>query len=309
MASNNTHLFDAAALHDGGVRVTTGAAMAATAVLVAAALPSAGCLPPSIGANMLLHPPRHPPPEPPTIPYETVDLPGDGITLRAWIFRTSEKRRGTVIYLHGLGDNRASGFFYARHYGRLGFDVVAYDSRAHGESGGKDCTYGYYEKRDLARVLDKLGPAAAPVAVLGNSMGAAIALQAAGDDARIAAVIAVSPISDLRTAVFERAPFFASRRNIEDGFALAESEAHFRIDDVSPVASAARIRCPVLLLAGQADRETPPAHSERVFHALAGPKRLISVPNAGHHDVLNMHTLIDVDAWLDEALLARGKNN
>ena len=54
----------------------------------------------------------------------------------------------------------------------------------------------------------------------------------------------------------------------------------------------------------------PPAHSERVFHALGGPKRLISVPGAGHHDALNLHTLVDVDAWLDDVLAARrDKNN
>ncbi len=108
----------------------------------------------------------------------------------------------------------------------------------------------------------------------------------------------------------ERAPFIASRRNIEDGLLLAEAQGRFRVDDVSPVAAAPRIRCPVLLIAGQEDRETPPAHSERVFHALGGPKRLISVPGAGHHDALNLHTLVDVDAWLDDVLAARrDKNN
>ena len=34
---------------------------------------------------------------------------------------------------------------------RRGVDVVAFDSRAHGESDGEMCTYGYWEKRDLAR--------------------------------------------------------------------------------------------------------------------------------------------------------------
>jgi hypothetical protein len=32
--------------------------------------------------------------------------------------------------------------------------VIAYDSRAHGESGGDACTYGFFEKEDLRRVLD-----------------------------------------------------------------------------------------------------------------------------------------------------------
>jgi pimeloyl-ACP methyl ester carboxylesterase len=54
------------------------------------------------------------------------------------------------------------------------FDVLAYDSRAHGESGGNACTYGYYEKRDLSRAIDLIG--LRPVVALGISLGAAVAL-------------------------------------------------------------------------------------------------------------------------------------
>ena len=57
---------------------------------------------------------------------------------------------------------------------------------------------------------------------MGFSMGAAVALQAAADDPRIDAVVAVSPFSDLRTIVHERAPFFATRRDIARAFELAE---------------------------------------------------------------------------------------
>ena len=44
----------------------------------------------------------------------------------------------------------------ADHFLARGFDVVAYDSRAHGESEGDVCTYGFYEKEDLRRVLDRV---------------------------------------------------------------------------------------------------------------------------------------------------------
>ena len=64
---------------------------------------------------------------------------------------------------------------------------------------------------------------ARPIVVMGFSMGAAVALQAAADDRRIDAVVAVSPFSDLRTIVEERAPFFATRRDIARAFKLAEA--------------------------------------------------------------------------------------
>jgi pimeloyl-ACP methyl ester carboxylesterase len=259
------------------------------------------CMPPSWGANALLHPGRRAAPRAPEQPHQDVELRGEGgVALEGWIFRTpSARRRGTVVYLHGLSDNRGSSVWLARHLGERGFDVVAYDSRAHGQSGGEACTYGFYEKRDLARVLDQLS-LAGPFFLLGNSMGAAVALQAAAEDGRIAGVVAISTISDLRTAAFERAPFFASRREIEEAFQIAESAGHFKVDEVSPVAAAARIACPVLLIHGEDDRETPPAHSRRVFAALQGDKHMLIVPGAGHGNVLRAEAWKEIDRWLDQ---------
>lgn len=89
-------------------------------------------------------------------------------------------------------------------YGPRGFDVVAYDSRAHGESDGDVCTYGFYEARDLHRVLDTVAPG--PVVLFGTSLGAAVALQETAGDPRVTAVVAAETFSDLRTVASERAP-------------------------------------------------------------------------------------------------------
>ena len=181
--------------------------------------------------------------------------------------------------------------------------MIAYDSRAHGESEGDVCTYGFYEKEDLRRVLDRVD--AKPIVIMGFSMGAAVALQAAAVDRRIGAVMAVSPFSDLRTVGSERAPFFASKGNISDAFKLAEAEGKFRADDVSPMAAAAHITAPTLTIHGERDDETPPAHSQRIFAALRGPKRLIVVPNADHNHVLDAGVWREIDSWLDAALAPR----
>ena len=256
----------------------------------------ASCMPPSWGANALLHPSRRPVTQVPTVRFEKVDL-DVGIHLAGWLFRTEHQpRRGLVVYLHGLGDNRSSGIWIAQHFTALGFDVLAYDSRAHGESGGDACTYGFYEKKDLSRALDKLG--GGPIVAFGVSLGAGIALQAAAEDPRIALVVAVAPISDLRTAATERAPFFASRANIDEAFRLAEKQAAFRADEVNPAAAATRIHAPVLVIHGAADDETPPAHSERVYGALAGPKKLVLVPGAHHNDALTGEAWRQIDDWI-----------
>ncbi|HET7694802.1 MAG TPA: alpha/beta fold hydrolase [Vicinamibacterales bacterium] len=252
---------------------------------------------PKIGAGGLLHPGRRAAIAPAPAGCEHVELTGAGVTLRGWRCGPPAAAAGTIVYLHGIADNRGSAAGAIQRFTARGFQVIAYDSRAHGQSGGDACTYGVFEKRDLQKVLDAIGVRRA--ALIGTSLGAAVALQAAADDPRIAAVIAAETFSDLRTVATERAPFVFSRRSIARAFVLAEQQGGFSVDAASPVAAAPRIRVPVLLIHGAADRETPPSHSQRVFDALAGPKRLLLVPGAGHNQSLRPNVWTEIDRWLD----------
>jgi uncharacterized protein len=258
------------------------------------------CMPASWGAGALLHPSRRPLTTPRPSSARDVSFESGGLKLKGWLFQGSGVRRGTVVYLHGSADNRASGVYIAERFLQRGFNALAYDSRAHGESEGSACTYGYYEKQDLQKAIDLLD--ARPVVVLGVSLGGAVALQAAAEDPRIAVVVAVASFSDLRTVAIERAPLIASRANIDAAFRLAEQQAHFGVDEASPLSAAPRIRVPVLLIHGQDDRETPPTHSQRLFAALGSEKRLLLVPSAGHNDTLRPDTWVQIDAWLDSVL-------
>jgi pimeloyl-ACP methyl ester carboxylesterase len=259
---------------------------------------------PAAGAGGLLHPWRHrlTEPRPPTCRDAT--FAGDGVTLEGWRCRASPPHRGTIVYLHGVADNRASGTGVIDRFGRRGFDVVAYDSRAHGESGGDFCTYGYFEKGDLRRVLD--GLAAGPIVLIGTSLGAAVALQEAAQDPRVTAVVAAETFSDLRTVAIERAPFFFTAGVVARAMALAEEQGRFQIDAVSPVAAAAAITQPVLLVHGSDDADTGPRHSQRVLQALAGPKRLILVPGARHNESLRGGAVwTEIERWIDDTLVER----
>jgi pimeloyl-ACP methyl ester carboxylesterase len=254
-------------------------------------------MPPSWGASALLHPARTPVTGNPALAHLDVVFQSEGVTLRGWLFTVSGRRRGiTVVYLHGSGDNRTSGTWVAEQLVRDGFDVLAYDSRAHGASDGDSCTYGFYEKRDLARALDTLGIERA--ILVGVSLGGAVALQAAAEEPRVIGVVAVATFSDLESIARDRAPFFASDAQIRKALALAEKDAHFRVADVSPARAARAIRVPVLLVHGANDRETAPVHSERVLAALNGRKELRVVEGAGHNDALGS-AWGDVRSWIE----------
>jgi len=269
--------------------------LAAVAVLVQSQLPA-------IGAGGLLHPYRRSTVGQPPDRCDTALFDGVGVRLKGWRCRGAGDHRATLVYLHGIADNRGSAAGIVQRFVPRGFDVIAYDSRGHGESDGEACTYGFYEKQDLRRVVDTID--AGPVVLMGTSLGAAVALQEAADDRRVAAVVAAETFSDLRTVAIERAPFFFTPDTIRRAFQLAESEGRFTVESVSPEASARTIEAPVLIIHGSIDRDTPPDHSRRVFEALRGPKQLILVPNAGHNQSLRGEVWHDIDAWLDRTLSA-----
>jgi pimeloyl-ACP methyl ester carboxylesterase len=236
----------------------------------------------------------------PRLPFEAVVFSSGGERLEGWLFRGDGERGPLVVYLHGIADNRQSGVGIAERLLPRGYDVLTFDARAHGRSGGGACTYGYHERHDVGRALDAI---AAPRAILvGHSLGAAVALQAAAVDPRIAGVVAASAFSDLPTVVRERArwlllpgPF------VEAALARAGEAASFPPGEASPLALAARIVAPVLLLHGAADRRTPPSHSEKIHAALRGPRRLVLLPGVGHDEILGREEAWrEIDRFLEE---------
>ena len=272
------------------------AALGLTLVVIAAA----AVWLPVVGAGGILHPIRRPVTLLTPQSCDEVTFASGNIALKGWHCAATGLRRGVIVYLHGIADNRQSGSGIIDRFVRSGFDVVAYDSRAHGNSGGEACTYGVLEKVDLSHVLDQLR--AAPVVVIGTSLGGAVALQAAADDSRITAVVAAETFSDLRTVVAERAPFFFTRRAIASALELAGRDGHFDVDAASPVAAAKRIEIPVFLIHGSDDSETPPDHSRRIFTALSGPKRLVVVPGATHNKSLHGNVWLEIERWINDAV-------
>jgi uncharacterized protein len=259
---------------------------------------------PGIGAGALLHPSRRVANAKPPAHCVNAELPGDDIALRGWLCGTPLASRGTLVVLHGVADTRHSTASIVERYLARGFDVIAYDSRAHGDSAGDTCAYGFFEKRDLRKVIDAFGHG--PIVLVGTSLGAAVVLQEAASDPRVAVVVAAESFSDLRTVAEERAPKFFTRGVITRAFELAEREGRFQVDAVSPRQAAALIHVPVLLIHGAADVETPPDHSRRIYEALKGPKRLLLVPGVGHNHSLQPDVWAEIDKWIDQALTAGG---
>jgi hypothetical protein len=216
----------------------------------------------------------------------------DGALLRGWKVRPPNFNGDWVLLFHGVSDNRTGMTGQAVVLLRHGFGVVMMDARAHGESGGNMATYGFLERRDTRAIVDALYPMDGPhhVFALGSSLGAAIALQSAGVEPRIAGVVAESSFSNLREIAFDYAGLHWSPLLGETLFrpgtwtliATAQKEGGFSVDEASPEKSARARPFPVLLICDGSDHIIPCRHTRRIFRAATGPKQLWEVPGADH---------------------------
>ena len=220
----------------------------------------------------------------------------DGALLCGWKVRAAKPNGAWVLVFHGVADNRYGMTEHARLLLQRGYGVVMMDSRAHGASGREMASYGWLERADTSAVIDEVERVEHPehVFALGNSMGAGIALQAAGTDSRIEAVAAEAPFADLQEAAYDYAglqrwPLLGKTLFAPGAWLLIYHGgrlAGFPAKDVSPEKAVAKRAFPLLLICDGADVVLPCRHSEKILQAAAGPKELWAVPGALHTGAL-----------------------
>ncbi|HEY6328628.1 MAG TPA: alpha/beta fold hydrolase, partial [Blastocatellia bacterium] len=211
--------------------------------------------------------------------------------LNGW-WLEANPRGPTVVILHGVKKNRTDVIRTAIILGRAGFNILVFDGRGHGNSGGRYVTYGFYEKRDvdcaLKWLVEQKKIPAGSIGLAGESMGAAIALQVAASNPLVSAVWADSPFASLRriTAEYVRKvthlPEVVLSPVLWTTIKMANYRGKFDIELVDPLSVAASITCPVYMVHGTADQLISPEHSEMIFGALTGKRELWMIKGARH---------------------------
>jgi fermentation-respiration switch protein FrsA (DUF1100 family) len=173
-----------------------------------------------------------------------------------------------------------------------GYSVLMPDSRGHGRSGGEFVTYGWLERYDAigwARWLRSQG--CHRVYGLGESLGAAVLIQASDVEPQFDAIVAECAFSDLRSIAEKRTRemshlpewLAAPAAKLVVASAIVYARARYGIDfrQVSPRTSLSQSTTPVLLIHGLRDSRTPYWHSQVL--AAANPRaELWLVPGAEH---------------------------
>src|SRR5439155_17645338 len=103
---------------------------------------------------------------------------GRQLKLRGWWIPYQNARR-TILLIHGYADAKVGAVAWAPPLHDCGWNILAVDMRAHGESEGERSTAGYFERHDMAQVINHFRahrPHATEVfAIFGISLGAAVA--------------------------------------------------------------------------------------------------------------------------------------
>jgi pimeloyl-ACP methyl ester carboxylesterase len=145
----------------------------------------------------------------------------DDVALSGWLLRV-DPDAPAVVLCHDLGHSRASLINTALVLREGGFNVLMFDFRGHGESGGSGSTLGLLEKRDVIGAVeylqDRAGFKGSRIGLFGVGMGAHAAVLAAADLAEVRVLVLDSLYPD---------PAFALVRDVYAEWDFAERNLAF----------------------------------------------------------------------------------
>ena len=256
--------------------------------------------------------------EPPEGLAEEVDFPSDddGLRISGWFFAAEAEATPApaVILCHGIWTGRRECLPLALRFRAAGYNVLAFDFRAHGLSDGKFTSVGHRETNDVLGAVQYVKQRAEVdphrIGVIGFSMGAAASIQAAARCQDIAALVADSAYANFLDAarysfkLVTRVPHFPlASLAMQWGKWIANVDAaQLRpIDVVGQISPR-----PVMIAHGALDEIVPVRHAHSLFKAAGEPKELWIEPTAHHVGARDTNT----DAYFAtvERFLARALN-
>jgi uncharacterized protein len=214
---------------------------------------------------------------------ERVEIPsGEGVTLVAWVIRApaTDTTGRWLLICHGNAGN-LSDAGRPEHYAglrALGLNLLAFDYRGYGESGGTPSEAGLYRDAEAAYgyLRDTLGVPPARIILFGHSLGSAVAVELATRVPAAGLVLDGALMSVIARAQ-EVYPYVPVSWIARSRFASMEKIG--------------RVEIPKLFLHARRDDVVPIAHGRRLYDAAPSPKTFVALAG-GHGDAFEADSAV-----------------
>jgi fermentation-respiration switch protein FrsA (DUF1100 family) len=211
----------------------------------------------------------------------------DGVPLVGWWMPASGAARGTMIFFHGNAGNMSHRLIQAQILHALGLNLLYFDYRGYGKSGGTPSEKGLYADARAALKYAQ-GRQPGPLLYYGESLGAAAAIDLAVESPPAALVL--------------EAPFISVPEMAKKYYPWVPAWLlHTRYDNLSKIG---KIAVPTLFFHSTDDAITPYEHSRRLSGASGSKSRL--VPLTGGHNGAFMMEMDRIAKELDRFLREAG---
>lgn len=210
----------------------------------------------------------------------------DGYVLHVQKIFNSQPTDRYMLISHGYTDNHIGSLKYTRMYLDLGFNVILYDLRGHGENEPTFCTYSIRERRDLeALIRDSRAryPEAKLFGIHGESLGSATSIAVLEYKPPIDFVVADCGFSEITTVMQGglrgmHLPAWL----VHWASVCAKVRFGYYYHQMRPIDSLKDNQIPILFIHGDKDDFIIPAHSQKMQQATKGYSEIHLIPGATH---------------------------
>lgn len=192
----------------------------------------------------------------------------DHVAIHGW-FVPADRPRCTMLFCHGNTGNISDRLGMIEVYHRLRMNVLIYDYRGYGKSGGVPTEQGTYRDAEAVwkHLTETRGIDPAGIVIWGRSLGGAVAARLARDHRPGALVLesAFTSLTDMGKALH---PWLPVRLLLRFTYPTVE---YLR-----------GVRRPVLVIHSPEDDLVPPEHGRELFAAASEPKEFLEI-SGGHN--------------------------
>ncbi|WP_455207631.1 alpha/beta hydrolase [Kaarinaea lacus] len=208
----------------------------------------------------------------------------DNLRLHGWKLYADTLPVGTILYFHGNAENISTHFANVHWLTKHGYDIYLFDYRGYGKSEG-ETDLDLIIRDAEAMIGDVVGrQGVGDIIVIGQSLGASIAIYAVAHSEykkNITALISISAFSDYRAvtqdALSKSWLFWLFQWPLSYTISNKYSPVKF-VGDVSPI--------PLFILHSPDDEIIMTYHAQRLLQEAREPKQLL-ILQGGHNTIFN----------------------